>query len=181
MTTWQSAENGTEGRRLLEERLAALHSEEHKYIFRTNDSYRKEIRNRSGIKTNVGLYHGSLFIIIPIAGVVETIEYAGLRMMYPGSSIDSQSTQEEWNGLGTLALRKHLDRSFDDDLVYGFFIDGVNYRFQIYSEEKEERCNEDIAEKIRAEFELLRKFEQKTEPISRFLKPVYDLRTILGV
>ena len=166
------AEKGTEGRRLLEERLAELEAETPRYIFETRDSYQKVIKNQSRTEIRVELFHGHVFFF-PIPGLIETIEYKGLKMSYPGLSIDNRSSEEAWKGLGTRAGRGR--GIFDDDLVYGFFIDGDNYRCKLYDRETRQVPDEEFDERVRNLFDRVRTFEQNTKPKSRFLKPIYDV------
>ncbi len=176
---YQSAEKGTEGRRLLEERLAELEAETPRYIFETRDSYQKVIKNQSRTEIRAELFHGHIFIF-PIPGVIETIEYRGLRMSYPGLSINNKSSEETWDGLGTLCLADSFG-TFHADLIYGLFIDGVNYRFKLYDRETRQVPDEEFDEKVKRLFDRLRTFEQKTKQKSRFLKPVYDMAMAYGV
>ena len=176
---YQSAEKGTEGRRLLEERLVELEAETPQYIFETRDSYQKIIRNQSRTEIRAGLFHGHIFFF-PIPGVIETIEYKGLKMSYPGLSIDNRSSEETWDGLGTLCLPNSFG-TFHADLIYGLFIDGVNYRFKLYDRETRQVPDEKFDERVKSLFDRLRTFEQKTQPKSRFLKPVYDIATRCGL
>ncbi len=192
---WRSAEDGTEGRRLLEEKLTQLEAETPQCLFRTRDNYTLTIVNKGSTFIEAGLYHGYVFFF-PIAGSIETIEYDKLRIKHPSISINNRSTKDEWDGLGTLR-EKYCDdhiyergqnwrfrviggNFFTGEWTYGFFIDGINYRFTIVSREDDinselDALNErmDLCKRISDTFQRLDHFRRNHKPKPRFLKPMY--------
>ncbi len=180
---------------MLEERLTRLEAETPQYFFRTKDSYAMIIKNTSRSEIGTELFHGHVFGF-PIPGNVETIEYDGLRVRNPGSSINDRCYEEKWDGFGTLKVDCFSDPNYKGGLwrinmiggklctgewTYGFFLDGTNYRFTLirrndYTEEDMQALDERMAlcERITATFDRLNTFKTATKPKSRFVKPFYS-------
>lgn len=190
MIQWLSAEEGSEGRGLLEDKLTKLEAEIPKAMFKTKNPSSRILLNRSGSETILGLYEGHIFFCPAIFGV-EVIDYDGLRIKMPGSSINNRSTEKEWDGLGTLISdderrlytgepwRLHIiwGHFCTGQWTYGFFINDKNYRFNIFNYEEPDIniVNErmDLCGRITSLGSMLTEYRYKLKPRLEILMPFY--------
>lgn len=81
-----------------------MDGEEPQHIFRTNDTYKVVIRNKSGSDIYGGLFHGHIFFI-PVPGLLETMAYGGLKMCYPHIPFTYMCDLGDgsWTGIGKIS------------------------------------------------------------------------------
>ena len=156
-------------RQFLINRAELLQAEEPEHAFRTGDPYNIVIRNKSGTDVYGELFHGHILFFFPVPGVLERLEYQGLRLPHPNPlnyyTHFTTYADGTWGGFGR---RSQADVPLED-VTFGLDIYGANVTIRPFGPDI------DIAQKLQDAFRKYYDFERTAAKKSRTSKKYYDL------